>query len=178
MIINNTNENVKTTDTERTDNIVNSVNTNNTGKSHTSHSTVSEEIAISIKNLNFWYGEKQALFDICLDVPKQRVTALIGPSGCGKSTLLRCLNRMNDLIPSARANGSIMVGTENIDELDTVALRKRVGMVFQKPNPFPMSIYDNIAYGPRTHGIRDKKTLDAIVEKLSLIHISEPTRLG
>jgi len=165
MIINNTNENVKTTDTERTDNIVNSVNTNNTGKSHTSHSTVSEEIAISIKNLNFWYGEKQALFDICLDVPKQRVTALIGPSGCGKSTLLRCLNRMNDLIPVARAEGSIMVADENIDELDPVALRKRVGMVFQKPNPFPMSIYDNIAYGPRTHGIRDKKALDDIVEK-------------
>src|SRR5665648_116211 len=165
MIINNTNENVKTTDTERTDNIVNSVNTNNTGKSHTSHSTVSEEIAISIKNLNFWCGEKQALFDICLDVPKQRVTALIGPSGCGKSTLLRCLNRMNDLIPVARAEGSIMVADENIDELDPVALRKRVGMVFQKPNPFPMSIYDNIAYGPRTHGIRDKKALDDIVEK-------------
>jgi len=151
MIINNTGK-------------TNNTNTDNAGKSHTTH-RMSEEIAISIKNLNFWYGEKQALFDICLDVPKQRVTALIGPSGCGKSTLLRCLNRMNDLIPSARANGSIMVGTENIDELDPVALRKRVGMVFQKPNPFPMSIYDNIAYGPRTHGIKDKKTLDAIVEK-------------
>lgn len=165
MIINNNVKTVKTADTDRTDNIVNIVNTDNTGKSQTTHTRMSEEIAISIKNLNFWYGEKQALFDISLDVPKQRVTALIGPSGCGKSTLLRCLNRMNDLIPIARAQGSIMVGDENLDELDPVALRKRVGMVFQKPNPFPMSIYDNIAYGPRTHGLKDKKALDDLVEK-------------
>ena len=126
---------------------------------------MSEDVAISIENLDFWYGEKQALFDISLNIPKQRVTALIGPSGCGKSTLLRCLNLMNDLIPATRKEGTIRVGGENINELDPVALRKRVGMVFQKPNPFPMSIYDNIAYGPRIHGQKDKDTLDGIVEK-------------
>ncbi|WP_445475676.1 phosphate ABC transporter ATP-binding protein PstB [Methanococcoides methylutens] len=109
---------------------------------------------INIKNLNLWYGEKHALKDISLDIPEKSVTALIGPSGCGKSTFLRCLNRMNDLVKSCRIEGEVLVDDENIydKDVDVVDLRKKVGMVFQKPNPFPMSIYDNIAYGPKIHG--------------------------
>lgn len=119
---------------------------------------------IDIRSLNLWYGQFQALKNIELHLPANRITALIGPSGCGKSTLLKCLNRMNDLVEDCRIEGSIRLDGENIDNLDVNLLRKRVGMVFQKPNPFPMSIYDNVAFGPRTHGIRSRKKLDELVE--------------
>lgn len=121
---------------------------------------------IETKNLNLYYGTNRALKDINMKFEKNEVTALIGPSGCGKSTFLRTINRMNDLIDSVKIDGEILFEGNNIfDDYDEIALRKRIGMVFQKPNPFPMSIYDNVAYGPRIHGIKDKKTLDAIVEK-------------
>ena len=121
---------------------------------------------IETKNLNLYYGTNQALKDINISINKNEVTALIGPSGCGKSTFLRTLNRMNDLIDSVKVEGEVLFEGKNIyKDYDEIALRKRAGMVFQKPNPFPMSIYDNIAYGPRIHGIKDKKILDEIVEK-------------
>ncbi|PKL08503.1 MAG: phosphate ABC transporter ATP-binding protein [Spirochaetae bacterium HGW-Spirochaetae-7] len=121
----------------------------------------------SISDLNLWYGTSQALKDITVDIEERSVTALIGPSGCGKSTFLRTLNRLNDLISSVRVEGSVLYEGADIyaPDTDVIDLRKRVGMVFQKPNPFPMSLYDNIAYGPRVHGIRDKATLDDIVER-------------
>lgn len=124
------------------------------------------ENIIEVRNLNLYYGDHQALKNINIDIKKNSITAFIGPSGCGKSTFLRTLNRMNDLIDSVRIEGSIKIdGKEIYDKnTDTISLRKKVGMVFQQPNPFPMSIYDNIAYGPRVHGIKDKKTLDKIVE--------------
>ena len=120
---------------------------------------------IIVENLNLWYGEKQALRNISMRVPKNSVTALIGPSGCGKSTFIRCLNRMNDLVKNCRIEGKVLIENQNIygADVDVVELRKQVGMVFQKPNPFPMSIHDNIAYGPRIHGV-NKKDLDGIVE--------------
>ncbi|MBD7914133.1 phosphate ABC transporter ATP-binding protein [Clostridium sp. Sa3CUN1] len=121
---------------------------------------------IQVRNLNLYYGDNQALKNINIDLEENKVTAFIGPSGCGKSTFLRTLNRMNDLIDSVKIDGEILVDGEDIyKSKDVIALRTKVGMVFQKPNPFPMSIYDNIAYGPRLHGIKDKKTLDEIVEK-------------
>ena len=120
---------------------------------------------ISVKDLNLWYGQTQALKNISIDIPENSITALIGPSGCGKSTFLKTLNRMNDLIPGVRITGQVLYHGDNIFEAEVNNLRKEVGMVFQKPNPFPMSIYDNIAYGPRTHGIRNKARLDEIVEK-------------
>lgn len=122
---------------------------------------------ISVQHLNFYYGASLALKDINVEIRPNEITALIGPSGCGKSTFLRCINRMNDLIPGARAEGQILVhGRDVLDKsIDVVELRKKVGMVFQRPNPFPMSIYDNIAYGPRIHGVRKKSELDQIVEK-------------
>lgn len=121
---------------------------------------------IKVRNLNLFYGENQALKNINIDLEANKVTAFIGPSGCGKSTFLRTLNRMNDLIENVKIEGEILVDGEDIyKSKDVIALRTKVGMVFQKPNPFPMSIYDNIAYGPRLHGIKDKKTLDEIVEK-------------
>ena len=115
-------------------------------------------------DLNLWYGQKQALKDICLEIPENKITALIGPSGCGKSTFIRCLNRMNDLVANIRIEGRILYDDIDIygKDVDVVELRKRIGMVFQKPNPFPMSIYDNVAYGPRIHGQRN---IDRIVEK-------------
>lgn len=122
---------------------------------------------ITGKNVNVFYGEKQALFDVNLNIPENRVMSLIGPSGCGKSTFLRCINRMNDVIDSCRIEGEIMVDGQDIyrSGLDVVELRARVGMVFQKPNPFPKSIYDNVAYGPRIHGqASDAGELDEIVE--------------
>jgi len=121
---------------------------------------------ISIQNLNLWYGDKQALIDVTMDIPEKKVTALIGPSGCGKSTLIRCLNRMNDIIDTCTIQGSVMFdGTDMYGKnANVVALRRKVGMVFQKPNPFPKSIYENIAYGPKMQGIKNKKTLDDIVE--------------
>jgi phosphate transport system ATP-binding protein len=121
---------------------------------------------IQTRDLDLYYGDTQALKKINLDVEKNAVTALIGPSGCGKSTFLRTLNRMNDLIESVKIEGEVLFEGANIyKDYDEIELRKRVGMVFQKPNPFPMSIYDNIAYGPRIHGIKDKSKLDELVEK-------------
>ena len=120
---------------------------------------------ISTKDLCLWYGNFQALKNINIEIPEHSITALIGPSGCGKSTFLKTLNRMNDLIPSVKITGEVMYNDQNIFEADVNNLHKEVGMVFQKPNPFPMSIYDNIAYGPRTHGITNKARLDEIVEK-------------
>ena len=120
---------------------------------------------IAVNDLNLWYGQTKALKNINIEIPEKSITALIGPSGCGKSTFLKTLNRMNDLIPSVKITGEVRYRGENIFESEVNNLRKEVGMVFQKPNPFPMSIYDNIAYGPRTHGIKNKAQLDDIVEK-------------
>ena len=126
---------------------------------------IRQQIARTVTDLNLWYGQTQALKNISLDIPERSITALIGPSGCGKSTFLKTLNRMNDLIPGVRITGQVLYHGESIFEAEVSRLRREVGMVFQKPNPFPMSIYDNIAYGPRTHGIRSKARLDDIVEK-------------
>ncbi len=122
---------------------------------------------ISVKNLNLWYGQTQALKDITMDIPEHSVTALIGPSGCGKSTFLKTLDRMNDLVTGVKITGQVSYRGRDIyaSGTDVNELRRCIGMVFQKPNPFPMSIYDNIAYGPRTHGIRKKAELDEIVER-------------
>jgi phosphate transport system ATP-binding protein len=124
-----------------------------------------DQTEIEVKGLNLWYGDNHALHDISIDIPKNSVTALIGPSGCGKSTFIRCLNRMNDLVKNCRIQGSVKIDNKDIysKDIDVVDLRKRVGMVFQKPNPFPMSIHDNIAYGPRIHGVA-KKDIDNVVE--------------
>lgn len=124
-----------------------------------------DRIKLNVSNLDLYYGEKQALKKINMDIKANKVTAFIGPSGCGKSTFLRTLNRMNDLIEGVKINGQILIDGKDIyKDYEEIDLRKKVGMVFQKPNPFPMSIYDNIAYGPRIHGIKDKRTLDQIVE--------------
>lgn len=122
---------------------------------------------INVENLNLFYGSNQALFKVNLSFEKNKITALIGPSGCGKSTFLRTLNRMNDLIDGVRVEGKILIDGEDIyrPHMDVVQLRKKVGMVFQRPNPFPMSIYDNVAYGLRIHGMKDRKKMDAIVEQ-------------
>ena len=122
---------------------------------------------ISVENLNLHYGENHALKDVNMEIADHAITAFIGPSGCGKSTFLRCLNRMNDLVDGCRVEGKVILDGEDIYDkrVDTTLLRKKVGMVFQQPNPFPMSIYDNIAYGPRLHGIKNKKGLDEIVER-------------
>ena len=122
---------------------------------------------LSVENLCLWYGSHQALKDINIEIPEKSITALIGPSGCGKSTFLKTLDRMNDLIPDVKITGSVLYKGEGIfdSSVDVSELRRQVGMVFQKPNPFPMSIYDNIAYGPRTHGVKNKAKLDEIVEK-------------
>src|SRR5688500_1524764 len=122
---------------------------------------------IATRNVNVFYGDKQALFDVSVDIPERAVMAFIGPSGCGKSTFLRCINRMNDTIPTAKVTGRIEIDGENMYDkaLDVVQLRARVGMVFQKPNPFPKSIYENVAYGPRIHGLASSKAdLNEIVE--------------
>jgi len=127
-----------------------------------------ENIKVAVKGVDVFYGDKQALFDVSLDIPDRGVTAFIGPSGCGKSTFLRCMNRMNDTIDGARVSGSLMIdgGEVNDPTIDPVVLRAGVGMVFQKPNPFPKSIYDNVAYGPRIHGLAaTKDELDGIVEQ-------------
>ena len=124
-------------------------------------------IKMRTEGLDLWYGDKQALKDVDLSVFKNKVTALIGPSGCGKTTFIRCLNRMNDIIPGCKIEGDVFLDGVTIygDKIDPVDIRTKVGMVFQKPNPFPKSIYDNVAYGPRVHGITDKKELDEIVNK-------------
>ena len=122
---------------------------------------------MSARKVNLWYGEKQALFDVALDIAERQVTALIGPSGCGKSTFLRCLNRMNDIIEGCRVDGDIRLEGDDIYDrnVDVVQLRAKIGMVFQKPNPFPKSIFENIAYGPRIHGLAaNKAEMDEIVE--------------
>ena len=126
-----------------------------------------DETILSAKDLNLYYGENHALKDVSINIPAHQITALIGPSGCGKSTFLRTLNRMNDLIPSVKITGSLTYRGEEIyaPGRDVTDLRKHIGMVFQKANPFPMSIYDNVAYGPRTHGIRNKVRLDQLVEE-------------
>lgn len=122
---------------------------------------------IRVRDLNLYYGENHALKSVGMDIPEKAVTAFIGPSGCGKSTFLRTLNRMNDLVDNVRIDGTVELDGEDIygSSVDTTSLRKKIGMVFQQPNPFPMSVYDNIAYGPRVHGIRDRAKLDEIVEK-------------
>lgn len=121
---------------------------------------------LTAKNLNLWYGENHALKDINIALPEKQITALIGPSGCGKSTFLKCLNRMNDLVEDCRIEGDVCFkNTDIYKNMDVSILRKKIGMVFQKPNPFPMSIYDNIAYGPRIHGIKSRVRLDEIVER-------------
>lgn len=122
---------------------------------------------IQVKDLNLWYGAHHALHGVNIDIPEHEITALIGPSGCGKSTFLKTLNRMNDLIPGVKISGKVCYSGKDIysPSVDVNALRREIGMVFQKPNPFPMSVYDNVAYGPRTHGIRSRSQLDQIVEK-------------
>ena len=127
---------------------------------------MNKPVKFSLKDVNLWYSDFQALKDINMDIPENKITAFIGPSGCGKSTLIKSLNRMNDLIEGCKITGSILLDGDSIHgNIDVNALRKRVGMVFQKPNPFPMSVYDNIAYGPRTHGIKSRFKLNEIVEK-------------
>ena len=126
-----------------------------------------ERTIIDARHLNLYYGDNHALKDINIDIPANRITALIGPSGCGKSTFLKTLNRMNDLVPGVRIDGEVFYNGENIygKDVDVTRLRRQIGMVFQKANPFPMSIYDNIAYGPRTHGVKNRAKLDDIVER-------------
>ena len=123
--------------------------------------------AFEISKLNLWYGSHHALHDVDIDIPSRRVIALIGPSGCGKSTFLKTLNRMNDLVEGIRIEGELLFEGQDIyaPSCDVTELRKNVGMVFQKPNPFPMSVYDNVAYGPKVHGVRKKEELDQIVEE-------------
>lgn len=125
-----------------------------------------EDVIIDVKDLNLWYTDNHALHNVSLPIANRKVTSLIGPSGCGKSTLIRCFNRMNDLVSGCRVTGTILYHGQNIyaPEADPVDIRMRIGMVFQKPNPFPKSIYENIAYGPRVHGVKDRKRLDEIVE--------------
>ncbi|SJM94174.1 phosphate transporter subunit; ATP-binding component of ABC superfamily [Crenothrix polyspora] len=124
------------------------------------------EVCVRVEDLNLFYGQKQALHNVTMDMPKKRVTAYIGPSGCGKSTLLRCINRMNDLVDSVRIEGKILIDNENIYDksVNVAALRRQVGMVFQKPNPFPKSIFENVAYGLRIQGVNDKRILEETVE--------------
>ncbi len=126
-----------------------------------------EEVSMDVQGLSLWYGDKQALHDISMRIPEKQITAFIGPSGCGKSTLLRCLNRLNDLIEIARIEGKVFFEGEDLfgPDVDVNLLRKRIGMVFQKSNPFPKSIYENVAYGPRIQGVSNKSDLDGIVEK-------------
>jgi phosphate transport system ATP-binding protein len=125
------------------------------------------ETCLEVKNLDLYYGDKQALFDINMKIPKQKVTAFIGPSGCGKSTLLRCMNRMNDLVDDLAIKGQLLLDNEDIyaKSVDVAELRRRVGMVFQKPNPFPKSVYENVAYGLRLQGVNNRRTLDEVVER-------------
>ncbi len=127
--------------------------------------TMTKPTKLSVKNFNLFYGNFKALQGVSIDIPVHRITAIIGPSGCGKSTFLRSFNRMNDLIPNVKTEGQILMDNHNLYELDIVALRKRVGMVFQRPNPFPKSIFDNVAFGPRAHGVRDMVKLQEIVER-------------
>jgi phosphate transport system ATP-binding protein len=135
-------------------------------RAETSDKVVPAETRIAVRNLSVYYGTRRAVRDVTMDIPANAVTAFIGPSGCGKSTILRCFDRMNDLIPGARVEGEIILNGENMYAPDVlpVEVRRRVGLVFQRPNPFPMTIYDNVAYGPKRHGVSDKKVLDELVE--------------
>ncbi|MDF1691568.1 MAG: phosphate ABC transporter ATP-binding protein PstB [Zhongshania sp.] len=137
------------------------------GRNRGEQSIHDEDITLTVDNLDLYYGEKQALFDVNMVIPRKKVTAFIGPSGCGKSTLLRCFNRMNDLVDTCRVDGGISLDGSNIYDkrVDVATLRRRVGMVFQKPNPFPKSIYENVAYGLRIQGINKKRVLDEVVER-------------
>ena len=148
-------------------NMTHSINMDAIGRKETSASKTDEVSCLTTSNLNLFYGEKQALKDINLVIPEKRVSAFIGPSGCGKSTFLRCFNRMNDLVDGCRIEGNISLYDNNIYEkgVDVAELRRRVGMVFQKPNPFPKSIYENVAYGLRLQGIKNRRQLDEAVEK-------------
>ncbi|KDN58754.1 phosphate ABC transporter ATP-binding protein [Exiguobacterium sp. AB2] len=139
----------------------------NTTTTQPNETVMQKDSAYVVNNLNLWYGDNQALIDVNLDIKKNEVTAIIGPSGCGKSTFIKTLNRMVELVPSVRTNGEILYHGRNIFDRDYKVedLRTSVGMVFQQPNPFPKSVYDNVAYGPRTHGIKNKKVLDEIVER-------------
>ncbi|HEY3698146.1 MAG TPA: phosphate ABC transporter ATP-binding protein PstB [Spongiibacteraceae bacterium] len=137
------------------------------GRSQTQQSLENEEVCLTVRDLNLFYNTKQALYNVNMEIPRRRVTAFIGPSGCGKSTLLRCFNRMNDLVDDCRIEGSILLDSADIyaKAVDVASLRRRVGMVFQKPNPFPKTIYENVAYGLRIQGINKKRTLDEVVER-------------
>ena len=144
------------------------INMDGIGRSTLQHDLADEEISLTVQDLNLFYeGGKQALYDISLEIPRQRVTAFIGPSGCGKSTLLRCFNRMNDLVDGCEIQGKILLDQDDIYQrgIDVASLRRRIGMVFQKPNPFPKTIYENVAYGLRIQGINKKRVLDEVVEK-------------
>ena len=143
------------------------INMSSLSGKNTNLDLASESVCIEVEGLNLFYGEKQALVDISMQIPEKRVTAFIGPSGCGKSTLLRCFNRMNDLIDKVRITGRITLDDQEINakDINVAELRRRVGMVFQKPNPFPKSIYDNVAYGLRIQGIRNRRILDEAVER-------------
>lgn len=137
------------------------------GRAKSELSIQDEDLALTVDNLELFYGDKQALYDVNLSIPRKKVTAFIGPSGCGKSTLLRCFNRMNDLVDGCTINGAINLDGQNIysKAVDVASLRRRIGMVFQKPNPFPKSIYENVAYGLRIQGINKRRVLDEVVEK-------------
>ena len=143
------------------------INMESLGRNRVEQSIHDEDITLTVNNLDLYYGEKQALFDVNMVIPRKKVTAFIGPSGCGKSTLLRCFNRMNDLVDTCRTDGGISLDGSNIYDkrVDVATLRRRVGMVFQKPNPFPKSIYENVAYGLRIQGINKKRVLDEVVER-------------
>jgi phosphate transport system ATP-binding protein len=143
------------------------INIESLGRARVEHSIQDEDITLTVDNLDLYYGDKQALYDVNMVIPRKKVTAFIGPSGCGKSTLLRCFNRMNDLVDTCRVEGGISLDGSNIYDkrVDVATLRRRVGMVFQKPNPFPKSIYENVAYGLRIQGINKKRVLDEVVER-------------
>ena len=157
-----TNTETKTTETKS-----HAVNMNALGREQRSNVLADETTCISTDNLNLYYGEKHALHDINLNIPDKKVSAFIGPSGCGKSTLLRCFNRMNDLVDDCRIEGGVNIDNNNIYDknVDVSELRRRVGMVFQKPNPFPKSIYENVAYGLRLQGVKSRRVIDEVVEK-------------
>lgn len=156
-----------TTNTNTTETKTHAVNLKSLGREQRSNVMKNETTCISTDNLNLFYGEKQALQNVNLSIPEKKVSAFIGPSGCGKSTLLRCFNRMNDLVDGCRIEGKINIDGSNIYEknVDVSELRRRVGMVFQKPNPFPKSIYENVAYGLRLQGVKSRRILDEVVEK-------------
>jgi phosphate transport system ATP-binding protein len=143
------------------------INIESLGRTRVERSIRDEDITLTVDNLDLYYGDKQALYDVNMVIPRKKVTAFIGPSGCGKSTLLRCFNRMNDLVDTCRVEGGISLDGSNIYDkrVDVATLRRRVGMVFQKPNPFPKSIYENVAYGLRIQGINKKRVLDEVVER-------------